>query len=281
MDDMGARMRIPLRVLLPGLAVSLVAAGAVTVGVIGVSGIHGYLMRQADNELLSCASSMLGHGFVAPTSSAPAPGRVPGACDIELLSAGGRLLNPPARGTAPGPAIPGGGSWLAAHLARPVTVPGAGTGGPWQMVIEAVRYQPQRILYVYGPDDVRYLIGGPAGHGRPGMLVVMAALAGSGRAARRAAEDYAAAAGLILALLAGAALALTRTIMRTDGKRGGRRFGTALAGIPAQMHASRTAEAAARRSAAEMPAHPDEVTLELRAPPRVRRAWRFRSWRAP
>jgi hypothetical protein len=108
-----------------------------------------------------------------------------------------------------GPAIPADGAWLAAHLARPVTVPGAETSGRWRVVIEAVRYQPQRILYVYGPDDVRYIISRRPGPG-PGGVLVMTGLAGAGRLA----AGYAAAAGAVLVLLAGAALALTRAILR-------------------------------------------------------------------
>ncbi len=133
---------------------------------------------------------------------------------MELLSASGQVLIPAAPGTAPGPAIPAGGSWLAAHLARPVTVPGAGTSGRWRVVIEAVHYQPQHILYVYGPDDVKYLISGRPGHGSGGMLVVMAGLAATGRITQRLAAGYAGAAGTVLVLLAAAALALTRAILR-------------------------------------------------------------------
>lgn len=62
---MGARIRIPLRVLLACLAVSLAAIGAVAVGLAEVSATRGYLMRQADDGLLACARSMLSHGFVA------------------------------------------------------------------------------------------------------------------------------------------------------------------------------------------------------------------------
>jgi hypothetical protein len=46
------------------------------------------------------------------------------------------------------------------------------------VVIEAVRYQPQRILYVYGPDDERYIISRRPGPGSGGVLVVMTGLAG-------------------------------------------------------------------------------------------------------
>ena len=189
---MGALSRIPLRVLLPCLAVSLVAIGAVAAGLVGVSAASGYLVRQTDNDLLACAGSMLSHGFVAVPGSGPVSGPVsgqvssqvlPGACDMELLSASGQVLTLAAPGTAHGPAIPAGGSWLTAHLARPVTVPGAGTSGRWRVVIETVRYQPQRILYVYGPDDVRYVISGRPGRGSAGMLVVMAGLAATGRLA--------------------------------------------------------------------------------------------------
>ena len=69
---------------------------------------------------------------------------------MELLGASGQLLALAAPGTVHGPAFLADGSWLTVHLARPVTVPGAGTSGRWRVVIEAVRYQPQRILYVYG-----------------------------------------------------------------------------------------------------------------------------------
>ena len=132
---------------------------------------------------------------------------------MELLSASGQVLTLAAPGTAHGPAIPAGGAWLAAHLARPVTVPGAGTSGRWRVVIEAVRYQPQRILYVYGPDDVRYVISA-----RAGTRFRRRARRHDGtcryRAVRRLAAGYAAAAGTVLVLLAGAALALTRAILR-------------------------------------------------------------------
>ena len=175
---MGANIRIPLRVLLPCLAVSLVAFGAVAAGIAGVSAASGYLMRQTDNNLMACAGSMLSQGFVAPPNSAPVSSQPPaGACDMELLSASGQVLTLAAPGTAHGPAILADGSWLAVHLARPVTVPGAGTDGRWRVVIEAVHYQPQRIPYVYGPDDVRYMISGRPGRGSGGLFVVMAGLA--------------------------------------------------------------------------------------------------------
>ncbi len=152
---MGARIRIPLRVLLACLAVSLVAVGAVAVGLVGVSGTRGYLVQRADNGLLNCARNMLSHRLVVAPVSDP----VPASCDVELLSPGGQLLTPLAPGAAAGPAIPVGGSWPAAHAGRPATVPGAGTSGSWLVLVEAVRYEPQRILYVYGPDNVRYVAG--------------------------------------------------------------------------------------------------------------------------
>ena len=89
----GALIRIPLRVLLPCLAVSLAAFGAVAVGLAGVWGTSGYLMRQVDNNLLACATSMLSDGFVAAPGLRPGlrPGAA-GSCDMELLSASGQVL---------------------------------------------------------------------------------------------------------------------------------------------------------------------------------------------
>ncbi len=114
---MGARIVMPLRVLLPCLAVCLAASGAAAIGAAGVSAAGGYVMRQADDSLRACAGSMLSHGLVAVPGSGLVPGRaMPGACGMELLTASGQMLIPAAP-AAPGPAIPAGGSWLAAHLA--------------------------------------------------------------------------------------------------------------------------------------------------------------------
>ena len=279
---MGAQIRLPLRVLLPCITVSLVAFGAVAVGTAMVSGTGSYLIRQADDDLSACASGMLSHRLVAAPASSQVP---PGACEMELLSAGGQVLTLAAPGTARGPGIPSGGSWLAAHLGRPVTVPGAGTSGRWRILIVAVHYQPQRILYVYGPDDVKYVISGRLEHGSRGMLVVMAGLAGTARITGRLAAGFAAAAGTVLVLLAGATLVLTQAILRPLRQAAGLAesaaqaaagglprvggegncwpFGMTLTRMPEQLGASRTAEAAARRSADEMSEHLGETALEL------------------
>ena len=288
---MRARIRIPLRVLLPCLAVSLVAVAAVAAGLADVSGTRGYLTTQADNDLLNCARSMLSHRLVV----APVSGPVPASCDVELLSAGGQLLTPLAPGAAAGPAIPAGGSWPAAHAGWPVTVPGAGTSGSWRVLVEAVRYEPQRILYVYGPDDVRYVVSGHSGHGPGGMLVVMTGLAGIGPVTTRVALSYAAAAGTVLVLLAGAAVALTRVILRPlrqaaevaeiagqaagadlsrmmpshagpPGEEERSRWLSGMTCIPIseQMETSRAAEASARRSAEQLSSRLAEVSLDLR-----------------
>ena len=204
---MGAGIRIPLRVLLPCLAVGLTALGAVALGMAALSDAHGYLVRQADKELLACAGGVLRRGVVAPPGSSPVSGPVPPeACGTELLSASGQVLSL----TAAGPVIPAGSGWLTDHLARPVTVPGA----DWRVVIEGVRYQPRRIPYVYGADNVKYVISGRAGPGSRGLLVVMAGLAAASRISGRFAAGYAAVAGTVLVLVAATARALTRAVLR-------------------------------------------------------------------
>jgi len=255
---MGARTRIPLWLSLPCLAVSVVALGAVAAGAIGISGTRGYLARQADTYLLACAGGLARQPLAPWPASGPAPS---GACEMELLSASGQVLAPPAPRAGPGPVIPADRSWLVAHVARPVTVPGA--GGSWRVLLEAVHYQPQRILFVYGPDDLEYVIGGRAGRGPAGLVVMMTRVPGAGRLAGEAA----AAAGAVLVLLAVAGFAMTRAVLRP--LRGTARFGpfaAAMAGVSGQMAASRAAEAAARRSVAEMTGRLSEVSQELRTP---------------
>ena len=284
---MGARIVMPLRILLPCLAVGLVASAAVVIGVTGASTASGYLMRQADDALRSCAASILSHGLMAMPGSGPAAGRVtPGACGIELRGAGGQILIPAAP-AVPGPAIPASGSWLPVRLAQPVTILGSGR---WRAVITAVRYQPQRMSYVYGPDDLRYVISGPAGPGSSGQLVALTPLAGTGRAT----AGFAAAAGAVLVLLAAAAFVLTRAILRplreaaglagTAGQDAAGRLeevmarlglrpdrdhgwcGTAPASLRERLHASRAAEAAALRSAADLSGELGQACVQLRRP---------------
>jgi hypothetical protein len=297
----GAGIRIPLRVLLPCLAVGLVAFGAVAVGVAGMSAAGGYLMQRADSTLLACASGVLSRGVVAAPGSGPPSRQTPPpvACGWELLSASGQVLALGAPGGT-GPAIPVSGSWLAAHLARPVTVPGARASGRWRIliqavhywriVIEAVHYRLGRIPYVYGPDDVEYVMSRRPGPGSGGMVVVMTGLTATGRITGGVAAGYAAAAGTVLVLLAGAALAVTQAILRPLRQaaelaesaaaggfprvmpRGGVRagmdrsqwpFGRTLMTLPEQWRASQAAEAAARRSADEMSQRLGETALEL------------------
>ena len=95
---MGARIRIPLWMLLPAVAVSVVALGAVAVGAAGIPGTRGYLTRQTDSSLLACAGGAMGQRFVNWPASAAAPSN---ACDMELLSASGKLLSPPAPALVP------------------------------------------------------------------------------------------------------------------------------------------------------------------------------------
>jgi signal transduction histidine kinase len=275
---MGWRIRIPLWALLPGLAVSFVALGAVAAGAVGISSARGYLARQADNNLSVCAGSVLSQRFEAGPTSGQAPS---GGCDIELLSTSGQLLTPPAQGQGPGPAIPAEPSWLVAHTARPVTVPGAGAGGSWRVLLEPVHYRAQRILFVYGTQDVQYMISGRAARGPSGLLVVTTGLAGLGQLTARVAT----AAGAVLILLAAAGLAVTRAVLRplraapqlAATQLAAPQFEAtqfeatqfaalqpALSGISGQMAASRDAEAAARRSTAEMAEHLSEVSQELR-----------------
>ena len=286
---MGVRIRLPLRVLLPCVAVCLAACGAAAIGAVCVQAAHGYVMRQADEGLRACASSLLGHGLVAVPGSGAVPGQAPPGppCGMELLSVTGQVLIPAPAG-AGGPAIPASESWLAAHLTEPVTVPGSGSGGRWRVAITAVHYRAQRMLFVYGPDDLRYLISGPAGHGPAGLLVVMAGLPGTGQPA----AGYAAAAGTVLVLLAAAASAATRAILRPlreaarlaeDAGQGaagrprdvmaslsvlaGRehgRYGMAAARMRGRLQASHAAEAAARRSAADMAGQLEQACLQLR-----------------
>jgi hypothetical protein len=246
--------------LLPLVAVGLAAAGASAVGMAGISAARGYLMRQVDQNLAVCAAGPLSHPVVAVPGSGLA---LPGPCDAELLSAGGQPLTSAVPGAPVGSVLPVGGARSPARLRRPVTVPGTGSGGGWRVVVAAVHYQPQRIMYVYGPDDLRYVIGGRTGSGPAGLLVVMTRLAGAGQLTGRVAASYAAAAAAVLAALAWAAFALVRAVLGPPRQAAGLAYagGQAAGGEPPPI---RAAEAAARRATAEMAARLGEVAEDLR-----------------
>ena len=293
---MSVRLVLPLRVVLPCVAVWLAAAGAAAIGVAGVSAAGWVVMRQADAAVRACAGSVLSHGPVTVPgyglAAVPGSGLVPGtagsgACGVELVTASGQVLIP-AAAAGGGPAVPAGGSWLAGQPAGPVTVPGAG-GGRWRALITPVRYRAQRMMFVFGPDDLRYVISGQAGRGSGGLLIVMAAVAGLGPVA----AGVAAAAGTVLVLLAAAAFAVTRAVLRPLRAAAGlpanagqdaigrlevlARAGTLangphgpdaamLAGLRERLRASRAAEAAARSSAAGLAGHLARTCLQLRRP---------------
>lgn len=259
---MGARMIMPLRMLLPCLTVCLVASAAAVIGVASASAAGAYLTRAADGAVRACAASVLSHSLMAMPGSGSALDRaMPGACRIQLRGADGRMLIPAA------PAAP---------------------GGRWSTATMVVRYQPQRMLYVYGSDDLRYVISGPGGPGASGTLLVMTPLAGTGRAV----TGYAAAVGAVLVLLAAGAFALTRAILRPlreatglAGTAGGSALGrleevtarvevlahrdhgrcsTAMARMRERLQASCADEAASRRSAADMSRQLGQACLQLR-----------------
>jgi hypothetical protein len=244
-------VRLPLRVLLPCAAVGLVACGAAGIGVASVQAAGGSVVRQADEGLGGCAGSVLSHGPVFVPGSGAVPDQAPPVpCGVELLSVTGQVVIPAPAGVG-GPDIPASGRWLAAHLGGPVTVPGS-SGGRWRVVIMAVRYQAQRMLFVYGPDNLRYLISRPTGQGSGGVLVVMAALAGTGQAA----AGFAAAAGTVLTVLAAAAFAVTWAIVRPPREAAG----------PAADPRPGAAGAAARGSPMDMAGQLEQACLQLRRP---------------
>lgn len=264
---MALRLVMPLRVLLPCLAVCLTAAAAVAIGLAGISTADGFATRQADDAVRACASSIRSHG----------PVTVPGY-DLEAVPGPGLIA---VSGSAPEPGLAGSGTCGAelVSASRRVLIPAARSGGRWRIVSEPVHYQVQRMLFVYGTDDLRYVISGRAGRGSSGMLIVAAELAGTGQVA----VGSAAAAGTVLVLLAAAAFAVTRAILRPVRAAAGPsahaglgtigrlditlgRLDMVLAEIGERLQASRAAEAAARRSAADMAGHLAEICLQLRRP---------------
>jgi signal transduction histidine kinase len=196
----------------------LAAAGAAVIILAGLSALRGSIMRQADLRLEVAAGSLGSDAVLSGLNPGPmSPGQDSDGLRVEVLGPAGQWLMPAGwdvDGGPPGPAVPVGRAWLAAHAGRLVTLPARHGGQRWQVIVRPIRYRAQRILYTYGANDFTLILHGRAGPGLPGLLVVAIDPGEVDRAAGRMAEAGLAFSLVVILAVAGLCAALIRGTLR-------------------------------------------------------------------
>ncbi len=183
-----------------------------------------------------------------------------GGTYVEVFAAGGQPLLP--QNQRPGPAITARPAWVRAHAGRPVTVPGRGGGQSWRIIAVPVHYQAHHIMYVYGADDVSFVLTSRAEPGLPATLVVGTGLAGIGQAAGRLAVTGLAFSIVMIVAAAGIGAVAIRASLRPLGGS----LSTILSRAGEAPRAQAAAESAARHTSEQMRRALVDALQELREP---------------
>ena len=257
--------RTPLQVKLIVAVLALVTVGLALIGLASVAALDGYLVGRLDDQLQAVARQ---------------PGRPPGGFTgerrlgppspflIQYRDPDGKVLETDSAPLDEGqpPAVPDDSAWLEAHAGQPVTVPAAGGGGSWRVLVQETASGSKVVAASLDGIDatIRQLRLIDLGVS----LIVLAVLAGVGvaiiRASLRPLVEIEQTARAI------AAGDLTCRVPdrdpRTDVGPVGRALNSMLAQIEAAFGARAASEASARRSEDRMRRFVADASHELRTP---------------
>src|SRR5512132_3154330 len=257
--------RTPLQVKLIAAVLALVTVALLLIGLASVAALDGYLVGRLDDQL----QLVVGRPGPAPGRGEPddRPGP-PSPFLIQYRDPAGKLLHTDSDLLDEGqpPAVPDDLDWLAAHDGEPVTVPAAGGGGSWRVLVQETGSGSKVVAASLDGIDatVRQLRLIDLG----GSLVVLAVLAGVGAAIVRASLRPLVEIEQTARAIAGGDL--TRRVPdrdpRTEVGRLGRALNTMLAQIESAFGARAASEASARRSEDRMRRFVADASHELRTP---------------
>jgi two-component system, OmpR family, sensor kinase len=200
---------LPLRVRLAALACCAAAAGAAAMGLACSQAARSGLMWQADQQLRAYADQLTSHPFTAMPAGPGPGGAASGAFVIEVVS-GNQLVIVSGADGRPGPAVAG----IPGRAGQLGVVPASKGTGSWLVVARAVRYSASRIMFTYGSDGYFLHVTSTSRPGIHGTLVVGLDLASVTRAITRITVSVVAVGGAAVLIVAFAALALIRAILR-------------------------------------------------------------------
>jgi two-component system OmpR family sensor kinase len=257
--------RTPLQVKLIVAVLVLVTVALALIGLASVAALDGYLVGRLDDQL----QLVVGRPGPAPGRGDPdhRPGP-PSPFLIQYRDPAGKLLHTDSDLLDEGqpPAVPDDLDWLAAHDGEPVTVPAAGGGGSWRVLVQETGSGSKVVAASLDGIDatVRQLRLIDLGVS----LVVLAVLAGVGAAIVRASLRPLVEIEQTARAIAGGDL--TRRVPdrdpRTEVGRLGRALNTMLAQIESAFGARAASEASARRSEDRMRRFVADASHELRTP---------------
>jgi signal transduction histidine kinase len=284
--------RTSLRGRLVAAALCLLAAGAAVITLASGRVARGYLMAQADRQLLAYADRLTSRPFAAapmvPADADPM-GTGVGKLSIQVRNSDGQLVLRAGPAGHPGPA-----AWaVTPRFGQLTTLPGA-TGGSYLAVAEPIRYSARHIPFAYSAADFSLVVTTRAGPGLDGTLIVGLDLASIDQLTSTLTTVGLAASGLALLAVAGLGTVAIRAALRPftrlettaaaiaaggpaepglAGQAGQadddpRRLASPLNSVLARMAQSRSAaEAAAAADRAErVPRAVAEISQELRRP---------------
>ena len=259
--------RTPLQVKLIVAVLSLVTVALLLIGLASAAALQGYLVGRLDDQLQAVAHQP----GRRPGEARGEPGHRPGPPSpflIQYRDPAGKLVYTDKAPLDEGqpPQVPDDRAWLADHTGEPVTVPAAGGGGRWRVLVQETASGSTVVAASLDGIDatVRQLRLIDLGVS----LVVLAVLAGVGavivRASLRPLVEIEQTARTI------AAGDLTRRVPdrdpRTEVGRLGRALNTMLAQIESAFGARAASEASARRSEDRMRRFVADASHELRTP---------------
>jgi two-component system, OmpR family, sensor kinase len=259
--------RTPLQVKLIVAVLALVTVALLLIGLASGAALRGYLVGRLDDQLEAVARQP-GH---QPGEFRGGPERRPGPPSpflIQYRDPAGRVVDTDSAPLDQGqpPEVPDDRAWLAEHAGEPVTVPAAGGGGHWRVLVQETPSGSKVVAAsLDGVDSttrqLRLIDLGVS-------LVVLALLAGVGAAIVRASlRPLVEIEQTARAIAAGD---LTRRVPdrdpRTEVGRLGRALNTMLAQIESAFGARAASEASARRSEDRMRRFVADASHELRTP---------------
>jgi two-component system, OmpR family, sensor kinase len=204
--------RTSLRGRLVAAALCLLAAGAAVITLASGRVARGYLMAQADRQLLAYADRLTSRPFVAapmvPADADPM-GTGAGQLSIEVRNSDGQLVLRVGPAGHPRPA-----AWTATpRFGQLTTLPGA-TGGSYLAIAEPIRYSARHIPFAYSAADFSLVVTTRAGPGLDGTLIVGLDLASIDQLTSTLTTVGLAASGLALLAVAGLGTVAIRAALR-------------------------------------------------------------------
>lgn len=204
--------RTSLRVRLLGAALCLLAVGGAVITLVSGQVARGYLMAQADRQLLAYADHLTSRPFrAAPMVPADADPMGAGASElsIEVRSSDGQVVLRTGPAGHPGPATRA----ATPPFGQLTTLPGA-TGGSYLAVAEPIHYSARHIPFAYSAADFSLVVTSRAGPGLDGTLIVGLDLAGIAQLTRTLNTAGLAVSGLALLAVAVVGTVAIRAALR-------------------------------------------------------------------